>query len=95
MAHGKDVERVAKNFREVAVMAACNHPNVVKYYDCYLYENELWIIMEYLDGGSLRDIQDLHQFEENQIAYIAREVIFLHLNHSAFEFYNFFLFSYW
>lgn len=74
MQRGNDELRAAKNFREVAVMAACNHPNIVRYYDCYQYEDELWIIMEYLDGGSLRDIQEIHQFEENQIAYIAREV---------------------
>lgn len=73
MEHIKDI-RMAKNFREIAVLASCDHPNIVRYFDCFSHEDELWVTMEYLEGGSLEDLQELNTFEEEHIAYIAREV---------------------
>ena len=32
------------------------HPNIVKFYDSHLVEDELWVIMEFIDGGSLTEI---------------------------------------
>lgn len=29
------------------------HENIVQFFDSYLVEDELWVIMEYLDGGAL------------------------------------------
>ena len=31
------------NFREVAALALSDHPNVVKYFDCYLCKDEIWV----------------------------------------------------
>jgi p21-activated kinase 7 len=33
-----------------------HHPNIVEMYDSYLVEDELWVVMEYLEGGALTDI---------------------------------------
>lgn len=33
-----------------------HHPNIVEMYGSYLIENELWVVMEFLEGGSLTDI---------------------------------------
>ena len=33
-----------------------NHSNIVELYDAYLVNEELWVVMEYLDGGALTDI---------------------------------------
>lgn len=41
---------------EINIMKSCNHPNIIKYIDCYLVHDKLWIAMEYMDGGSLTDI---------------------------------------
>ena len=30
--------------------------NIVELYDAYLVNDELWVVMEYLDGGALTDI---------------------------------------
>ena len=32
------------------------HPNIVEMYGSYLVGDELWVIMEFLEGGSLTDI---------------------------------------
>ncbi len=33
-----------------------HHPNIVEMYGSYLIDNELWVVMEFLEGGSLTDI---------------------------------------
>ena len=33
-----------------------HHSNIVELYDTYLVNDELWVVMEYLDGGALTDI---------------------------------------
>ena len=32
------------------------HDNIVEFYDYYFVEDELWVVMEYLDGGALTSI---------------------------------------
>ena len=29
------------------------HPNIVNFIDSYLLKGDLWVIMEYMEGGSL------------------------------------------
>lgn len=65
---------ISQNFSEVKYMRAVNHPNIVKYICSYEYKEELWLVMEYLDGGTLSDARAGHEFKENEIAYVAKEV---------------------
>ena len=37
-------------------MKEFRHENIVQMRDAYLVDNELWVAMEYLDGGALNDI---------------------------------------
>lgn len=37
-------------------MRDCRHANIVEMYDSYLVGEELWVVMEYLEGGALTDI---------------------------------------
>ena len=33
-----------------------HYPNIVEMYDSFLVEDELWVVMEFLEGGALTDI---------------------------------------
>lgn len=43
-------------FNEVVIMRDHHHANIVEMYDSFLVEDELWVVMEFLQGGALTDI---------------------------------------
>ena len=43
-------------FNEVVIMRDYHHPNIVQMHDSFLVEDELWVVMEFLEGGALTDI---------------------------------------
>lgn len=60
---------------EILVMRENQQENVVNYVDSFLLgTEELWVIMEYLAGGSLTDVVTETILNEGQIAVICREV---------------------
>eukprot|EP01111_Echinosteliopsis_oligospora_P019831 TRINITY_DN979_c0_g1_i2.p1 TRINITY_DN979_c0_g1~~TRINITY_DN979_c0_g1_i2.p1 ORF type:complete len:565 (-),score=150.33 TRINITY_DN979_c0_g1_i2:183-1877(-) len=60
---------------EIYMMKTTRHRNVVEYMDCYLVEDQLWVIMECLQGGSLTEVISICQMTEPQIAAVCREVL--------------------
>ncbi|CAH8511973.1 unnamed protein product [Schistosoma curassoni] len=69
-------------FNEVIIMQSYPHPNIVEMFGSYLIGNELWVAMEYLEGGALTNIVTRTLMSEKQIATICRDVLralaFLH-----------------
>lgn len=60
--------------QEIAMLSQCSSPYVTRYYKSYLKDSELWIVMEYLGGGSALDIMQAGPLDENCIAVILREI---------------------
>ncbi|XP_075392491.1 serine/threonine-protein kinase PAK 4 isoform X2 [Tenrec ecaudatus] len=62
-------------FNEVVIMRDYQHENVVKMYNSYLVGDELWVVMEFLEGGALTDIVTHTRMNEEQIATVCLAVL--------------------
>ena len=60
---------------EIIVMKESKHKNIVNFMDSYLVRGDLWVIMEYMEGGSLTDVVTFNMMREGQIAAVCREVL--------------------
>ena len=60
---------------EILVMKESKHKNIVNYIDSFLFKGDLWVIMEYMEGGSLTDVVTANIMAEGQIAAISKEVV--------------------
>ncbi|NXM65272.1 PAK3 kinase, partial [Serilophus lunatus] len=66
-------EELAVN--EVLAMRDNKNPNIVTYLDSYLVEAELWLVMEYMDGGTLFNLVCAVYIEEGQMATVSQECL--------------------
>ncbi|XP_048225401.1 serine/threonine-protein kinase PAK 4 isoform X3 [Perognathus longimembris pacificus] len=62
-------------FNEVVIMRDHRHENVVEMYNSYLVGDELWVVMEFLEGGALTDIVTHTRMNEEQIAAVCLAVL--------------------
>ena len=70
-------------FQEVSILTKLDHPNIVKYYETYVDEKYIYLVMEYIDGGELFDKiaqQENQVFSEEMAANFMRK-LFSALNH--------------
>jgi serine/threonine protein kinase len=82
-------EQHAINLEEISLLKFCQHPNIVPMYHCFEVYGEVWIVMEHMRGGSLKNASTAEDqpFDESEIAYVAREMLagirYLHANQIA------------
>jgi len=62
---------------EILVMKESQHPNIVNFLDSYLVKGELWVVMEYMEGGPLTDVIDSNQnmMNEKHISTVCLETL--------------------
>ncbi|BAT01681.1 Os07g0507300 [Oryza sativa Japonica Group] len=68
-----DIEDIQK---EISVLSQCRCPYITDYYGSYLHQTKLWIVMEYMAGGSVADLlQTGPPLDELSIACILRDLL--------------------
>ena len=69
-------------FNEVVMMREFRHPSIVSLLDCHLVEEQLWVVMEFMEGGSLTEIVTTVRMKEKEAAAVCAQVLsalaFLH-----------------
>jgi hypothetical protein len=77
-----------KNFQEIRFLKYCEpNRNIVRYIRSYLVKEEIWLVTEFMSGGTLTQAVAHHRFTESEIAYVAKQVLialdFMHRNQLA------------
>lgn len=64
-------------YDEIDMMTSIKHDNIVNYLECFIIKGNttLWLVMEYLDGGSLSNVAFYTSMQEFQVAHIVNECL--------------------
>jgi len=63
--------------KEINVLKKMNHPNIIQFIDAKKTENNIYLIMEFCNGGSLEEFikKKEGKLEEMEILYYFRDII--------------------
>ncbi|CCG84688.1 protein of unknown function [Taphrina deformans PYCC 5710] len=68
-------EDIAEIQQEINLLGACDSKYITRYYESFVTGFRLWIVMEYLAGGSALDAMQDTPFSEKQAAVVCRELL--------------------
>ncbi|XP_063037821.1 uncharacterized protein LOC134432872 [Melospiza melodia melodia] len=78
---GQNRERAVN---EILLLKDKKNPNIVKFLDTFLVDGDVWLVMQYMDGGTLQDVVRQIRMAEGEMAAVSRECLqgldFLHSN---------------
>ncbi|KAH0792279.1 STE family protein kinase [Histomonas meleagridis] len=60
---------------ETRFMKSMNNPYIVEFYSAHRIDNQLWIVMEYMNGGSLTNVATFCDCQEPHIAFFAEKIL--------------------
>jgi p21-activated kinase 1 len=60
---------------ELHVLMTVEHPNIVRFFEAFLWEGDLWMVLEYMEGGSLAGLLRALYLTETQIATVLKQVL--------------------
>lgn len=89
-----DKDQTSKNANEINIFQSLDHKYIIKYYDAFIKNPYLCIIMEYAAGGDLQhvikhySVQQKH-IPENQVSISKFKYIFVNYVRYGFGFYNY------
>ena len=69
-----DAEFVARFKREATLAANLNHPNIVAVYDFNEFDGMPYVVMQFVDGRTLKDITQKQKLATHQILNIIRPI---------------------
>lgn len=70
----KDKENVERFKREAKAAAALNHPNIITIYDVLETDSQICIVMECVDGESLRTKMDKGKLDDDEVIEITKQI---------------------
>jgi hypothetical protein len=80
-------EFIAKHTNEIEAMRRLSHPNIVQFQDVFLHDSQIWLCMEYCDGGTLENLYQEVYLTEAEIGYFIRQICiglnYLHIQQLA------------
>ena len=77
-----DEEVIQDVKKEIAILSKCDSPLITRYYSSLVVGTNLWVVMDYASGGSVRQLLASGNIPEPCIAVIALQVthglVYLH-----------------
>ena len=61
------LEKYKRIEKQLHILRLLDHPNILKYYSSFIHNNNYYIIMEYADGGNLKNYIKIHKIIDKKI----------------------------
>jgi serine/threonine protein kinase len=80
----KDEKLTSFYYNEISILSHYSHPGIISFYDSHETPNQVWIVMEYMEGGKLTDFIEKNKLKEEEISSICHQLLhslnYLHEN---------------